>query len=76
MSAPDPKIPHVALSKLFERRNKRGERYLVGRLGDARVLIVASGEVSRGEPVWRLFVGEAPYTDETVRGGVMARVED
>jgi hypothetical protein len=76
MAAPNPKIPHVALGKVFERVNRRGERYLTGRLGEAKLLIVRSGEVSRGEYVWRIFLGEAPYTDEAVRGGELAQVED
>jgi len=76
MTAPNPKIPHIALAKVFERVNRKGERYLSGRLGDARLLIVATGEVSRGEAVWRVFLGEAPYTDESVRGTQLAQVED
>ena len=49
MTLLNPKIPHVALGQVFERVNKRGQRYLTGRLGDAKLLIVPSGEVSRGE---------------------------
>jgi len=76
MTAFNPKIPHVALGKVFERVNRRGERYLAGRLGDAKLLIVPSGEVSRGEAIWRIYLGEAPYTDETVRGAEIAQVQD
>jgi hypothetical protein len=33
---------------------------LVGRLGTGKVLIVPTGQVSRGEPVWQIFLGEWP----------------
>jgi hypothetical protein len=76
MTVLNPKIPAVGLGEVFERVNKRGQRYLAGRLGAAKLLIVPSGEMSRGEPVWRVFVGEAPYTDESLRGAAQAQVED
>jgi len=64
----NPRIPHVALGKVFERVNRKGQRYLVGRIGIAKLLIVLSGEVSRGEPVWQVFLGEGPYTPEGLAG--------
>ena len=45
-----------------------------GRVGDAKLVIVATGEVSRGEPVWCVFLGEAPHSDESVRGVDQVRV--
>jgi hypothetical protein len=70
MSAPliNPHIPHVALAQVFERVNRKGQRYLVGRIGIAKLLIVPSGEVSRGEPVWQVFLGEGAYTPEGLAG--------
>ena len=31
---------------------------MVGRLGVAKLLIIATGKESRGEPVWQVFLGE------------------
>jgi hypothetical protein len=76
MTAPNPKIPHVALGQVFERVNGKGQRYLVGRLGIAKLLIVPSGEVSRGEAVWKVFLGEGLYDDENQRLAALAHVED
>jgi hypothetical protein len=78
MSAPlvNPRIPHVALGQLFERTNRRGQRYLVGRLGIAKLLIVPSGEVSRGEQIWKIYLGEGLYADENAKATALTQVED
>jgi hypothetical protein len=60
----NPRLPHVALTQVFERTNKEGRRYLVGRMGAAKLLIVATEEISRGEKVWKVFLGEGPYASE------------
>jgi hypothetical protein len=72
----NPRIPHVALGQVFERVNKRGEKYLVGRLGIAKLLIVPSGEVSRGEAIWKIFLGEGLYDQENAKALSLAQVED
>jgi hypothetical protein len=78
MSRPqvNPNIPHVALGQVFERTNRKGEKYFVGRLGIAKLLIVPSGEVSRGEPVWKIFVGEGLYVAENAKATVLTKIED
>src|SRR5262245_60544650 len=58
--------PQVALARLFERRNLRGEHYFVGRIGSARVVVVPTGTVSRGEPVWQLVVGEGFFEEHNL----------
>ena len=60
----NPIIPSIPLTQVFERINPKGKRYLVGRIGTAKLLIVATDEISRGEPVWQVFLGEGPYTPE------------
>jgi len=60
----NPNVPHVALTQVFERVNRHGRRYLVGRLGGAKLIIVPTNEVSRGEPVWKVFLGEGQYASE------------
>ena len=60
----NPRVPHVPLTQCFERVNRHGRRYLVGRLGTAKLIIVPTTEVSRGEPIWKVFLGEGPYASE------------
>jgi len=76
MSSPilNPRIPHVALAQVFERTNRAGRRYLVGRVGVAKLLIVATGEMSRGEPVWQVFLGEGPHAPAEL--APLSQVED
>jgi hypothetical protein len=50
------------LCEVYERVNRRGQRYLVGAWASAKLLVVATGDVSRGENVWRVYLGEGPYT--------------
>jgi hypothetical protein len=67
--------PHIALARLFERVNREGRRYLVGRIGSAKLLIVPTGEISRGEVVWQAILGEGFYDEKN--GAVMAQgIED
>jgi hypothetical protein len=63
--------PHIALAQVFERVNRQGRRYLVGRVGSAKLLIVPTGTVSRGEPVWQVILGEGFYEERN--GTVMAQ---
>jgi hypothetical protein len=61
----DPKKgPAVAVGKCYERRNARGQQFFQGRLGDAKVMIVPTGERNRGEPVWAIVLAEGPYPIE------------
>jgi hypothetical protein len=56
--------PSVALTQLYERTSRQGRRYLVGRIGSAKLMIVATGEDSRGDPVWQVYLGEGPHTPD------------
>jgi hypothetical protein len=60
---------------LYERVNKHGDRYLVGRLGALKVLAVPTDEVSRGDRVWQLFFTETPYVTEEQRA-VAAQIDE
>lgn len=69
----NPHVRHVAIAQVFELVNRHGRRYLVGRLGTAKLLIVPTNEVSRGEQIWRVFLGEGPYAwenDEAIARGL------
>jgi hypothetical protein len=67
--------PLVSLARLFERVNKNGRRYFVGRIGSAKLLIVPTNEISRGEPVWQAVLGEGFYDEKN--GTAMAQgIED
>ena len=63
----------VLLRRLSERTNPEGRRYLVGRLGDARVLVLQAGETDRyGNPVWEVFAS-APGSGPDRRPRATAR---
>ena len=61
------RTPKIPLTELFERTGASGTRYLVGRMGLLKLLIVPSGEVSRGNPVWQAYVFEGPHVTEEQR---------
>jgi hypothetical protein len=52
----------IPMARLYERTNRSGRRYLSGRLGDARVFVVCTGETSKGDPIWQLSLNEGRYT--------------
>ena len=52
----------IVLAQLYEHTSRRGRRYFVGRIGAAKVLLVATGNVSHGSPVWQLNLEEGPHT--------------
>ena len=52
----------IVLAQLYEHTSRRGRRYFVGRIGAAKVLLVETGNVSRGSPVWQLNLGQGPHT--------------
>jgi hypothetical protein len=52
----------IPMAKHYERTNRHGRRYLSGRLGDARIFVVATGEESKGNAVW-LSLNEGRFTD-------------
>jgi hypothetical protein len=56
--------PLVALARLYQRTNVRGEVYFVGRLGSAKLLVVPTGTISRGEAVWDAIIGEGFYEEK------------
>jgi hypothetical protein len=56
--------PLVALARLFQRTNVRGETYFVGRIGSAKLLVVPTGEISRGEAVWDAVIGPGFYEEK------------
>lgn len=58
----------IVLAHLYEHVSRRGRRYFVGRIGAAKVLLVETGNVDRGNSVWQLNLEEGPHTtrEETV----------
>jgi hypothetical protein len=54
----------IVLAHLYEHVSRRGKRYFVGRMGEAKVLLVETGVVSRGSPVWQLHLDQGPHTTE------------
>ena len=54
--------PNIPLATLFERVTHDGRRYLVGRIGNARILVVPTKRISRGDPVWEAVITDGPHT--------------
>ena len=55
-----PFAPSIELARLYEHTSARGTRYLVGRLGYARVVLLPGEATEDGTPTWRLLMQEAP----------------
>ena len=56
--------PSIPLTRVYERKNARGRRYLTGRIGIAKVLIVETDELSDGDRIWQVFLAQGPYSPE------------
>lgn len=51
--------PKVLLAGLYERTSQKGNRYFVGRLGNARLLMFANQDKKQeSDPDWLLYVQE------------------
>src|SRR5262245_15931494 len=46
-------IPNLPLCEVYARVNPRGRRYLVGRVGTLKLLIMETDGQSKGERVWQ-----------------------
>lgn len=58
--------PSVPLCRLYERTSKRGNPYLTGRLGAARVTILKTDQTDEdGNAIWSLLIQEAPAKQDT-----------
>jgi hypothetical protein len=54
----------VVLAKLYEHLSRRGRRYFVGRIGAVKLLMVETGSVDRGSPVWQICLEQGTQTTE------------
>lgn len=53
--------PSVPLCRLYERTSARGNVYLTGRLGGAKIAILKSSDTTDdGVPIWNVVLSEAP----------------
>lgn len=50
--------PAVELTTLYEKTSARGVRYLVGRMGSARLVLLPGNPAPDGTATWRLLVQE------------------
>jgi hypothetical protein len=75
MSTPRIRLPHIPLATLFERRAHDNRQYLVGRVGNARILIVRTERRSRGDQVWELVIAPGPNEVPNTQG-LLAQVQE
>jgi hypothetical protein len=54
----------LVLAKLYEHVSRRGKRYFVGRIGAVKLLMVETGNVDRGSPVWQMCLEQGTQTTE------------
>lgn len=54
--------PSVPLCRLYERVSAKGNHYLVGRLGGAKISILKSSDTTDdGVPIWNVLLQQAPH---------------
>jgi hypothetical protein len=54
----------VVLAKMYEHLSRRGRRYFVGRIGAVKVLMMETGNIDRGSPVWQICLEQGSQTTE------------
>lgn len=53
----------VSVTRLFEKTSSKGNRYFVGRLGNARVLLFRDERSDmEGDPVWQMYLTDGAKT--------------
>jgi hypothetical protein len=55
------------VARLFEKRSRHGQRYLTGRLGLAKVIILETSETSETNPVWYMKITTGPAVENGPR---------
>ena len=75
MSSPRIRLPHIPLATLFERRAHDNRTYLVGRVGNARMLVVRTERRSKGDQVWELVIAPGPNEVHDAPG-LLAQVQE
>jgi hypothetical protein len=56
--------PSIEFCRLYERESARGTKYLVGRLGRARISLLPGDPTEDGTPTWRLLIQQPPPKTE------------
>jgi hypothetical protein len=70
-----PRIPNLPLTAMYERTDRRGHRYLVGRVGNLKLMIFATGEVSKGDKVWHAFLTEITHYTSADAAAIAQRLD-
>ena len=48
----------IPLTRLYGKTSARGNRYFVGRLGNARILVFQDAKAEGNDPVWEVFLAD------------------
>jgi hypothetical protein len=70
-----PKPARLPIGSFYARIDKRGRRYLSGRLGLMRVMIFETEAISEGDRVWEGVLVEGPHVSQDQRA-LAAQVEE
>ena len=60
--------PSIELARLYEKTSARGTRYMVGRLGLARITLLPGDTADDGTPTWRVLLQESTKSTVTPAG--------
>ena len=53
------RVPNIPLATVYQRTARDGSTYLVGRLANAKIMIIETDRSSRGDKVWEIVI--APW---------------
>jgi hypothetical protein len=71
-----PRIPNLPLTTMYERTDRRGRRYIVGRLGNLKLMVFATGEVSKGDRIWHAFLTEIRHHTSPDAAAIAQRLDE
>lgn len=58
-------FPLVPFFSLYQNKSqKTGDTYLIGYLGEAKIVVFRNKEAKEGEPQWKAFIQERPPKSE------------
>jgi hypothetical protein len=70
-----PKPVRLPIGSFYARIDKRGRRYLSGRLGQMKLMLFETEAVSEGDRVWEGVLVEGPHVSDDQRA-LAAQVEE
>ena len=70
-----PKPARLPIGSCYLRTDRYGRRYLSGRLGQMKLMLFETGEISQGDVIWEGVLVEGPHVTDDQRA-LAAAVEE